>query len=146
MQFSGSVEIKAPRDRVWAFVIDPQRVGECAPGVESVEVHDDETVTAHAKVTIGPMSFRFEAAGEYTERVEPERAAVRGRAKAPGTRVDGTARMALRDDEEGGTVMGWSADVQFSGTIASLGARLIQGTANRLIAQGFNCVKAKLES
>jgi carbon monoxide dehydrogenase subunit G len=145
MQFSGSVEIKAPRDRVWAFVIDPHLVGECAPGVESVEVHDDETVTAHAKVTIGPMSFRFEAAGAYTERVESERAAVRGRAKAPGTMVDGTARMALRDDE-GGTVMDWSADVHFSGTIASLGARLIQGTANRLIAQGFNCVKAKLES
>jgi carbon monoxide dehydrogenase subunit G len=70
---------------------------------------------------------------------------VRGRAKAPGTAVDGTAQMTLRDAEGGGTVMDWSADVQFSGTIASLGARLIQGTANRLIGQAFSCVKSKLE-
>lgn len=146
MRFSGSVEINAPRDRVWAFVNDPQQVGQCAPGVESVEVHDDGTVTAHAKVTIGPMSFRFDAAGDWTERIEPERAAVRGRARAPGTMVDGTAQMSLRDGDGGGTVMDWSADVRFSGTIANLGARLIQGTANRLITQGFSCVKAKLEA
>lgn len=145
MQFSGTVTINAPRDRVWAFVDDPHQVGSCAPGVESVDVHDDGTVTAHAKVSVGPIGFKFDAAGEYTERVEGERAAVRGRAKAPGTAVDGTAQMTLRDADDGGTIMDWSADVQFSGTIASLGARLIQGTANRLIGQAFTCVKSKLE-
>ena len=34
MHFEGSVEIAAPRDRVWAFVIDPNQVGQCGPGVE----------------------------------------------------------------------------------------------------------------
>jgi carbon monoxide dehydrogenase subunit G len=145
VQFSGTVTIHAPRDRVWAFVDDPHQVGSCAPGVESVDVHDDGTVTAHAKVTVGPMSFRFDVAGEYTERVEPERAAVRGRARAPGTAVDGTSQMSLRDADDGGTIMDWSADVQFSGTIANIGARLIRGTANRLIAEGFSCVKSRLE-
>jgi carbon monoxide dehydrogenase subunit G len=145
MRFSGTVEIKAPRDRVWAFVDDPHQVASCAPGVESVEVHPDGTVTAHAKVAIGPIGFRFDAAGEYTARVEGEHASVRGRAKAPGTAVDGTAQMRLTDIEDG-TRMDWEADVQFSGTIANLGARLIQGTANRLIAQGFACVKSKLEA
>ena len=33
MQFSGTVDIAAPRDRVWAFVIDPNQVGQCGPGV-----------------------------------------------------------------------------------------------------------------
>lgn len=145
MRFSGSSEIEAPRERVWAFVTDPHQVGGCAPGVETVDVHDDGTVTAHARVIIGPMSFRFDAAGEYTERVEGEHAAVRGRAKAPGTHVDGTAQMRLRDTDDGGTVMDWSADVQFSGKIANLGARLIEGTANRLIGQAFACVKSRLE-
>jgi len=53
--------------------------------------------------------------------------------------------MSLRDADDGGTVMDWSADVQFSGTIANIGARLIQGTANRIIGQAFACVKSKLE-
>jgi carbon monoxide dehydrogenase subunit G len=36
MHFEGSVEINAPRDKVWAFVTDPAQVGQCGPGVESV--------------------------------------------------------------------------------------------------------------
>ena len=31
-----------PRDRVWAFVIDPNQVGTCGPGVESIEAVDDD--------------------------------------------------------------------------------------------------------
>jgi carbon monoxide dehydrogenase subunit G len=36
--------------------------------------------------------------------------------------------------------------MQFSGMMASLGARLIDSTANKLIGQTFTCVKSKLES
>ena len=34
MHFEGSVPIKASREKVWAFVIDPEQVGQCGPGVE----------------------------------------------------------------------------------------------------------------
>ena len=36
--FEGTVAIKAPRSEVWAFLTDPYKVGQCAPGVELVEV------------------------------------------------------------------------------------------------------------
>ncbi|MEO7296420.1 MAG: carbon monoxide dehydrogenase subunit G [Candidatus Limnocylindria bacterium] len=146
MQFSGSVEIAAARDKVWDFVSDPQKMGGCGPGVETIEIVDDDHFTAKAKVTVGPISAKFTANAEFTERSAPDTARVRARAKAPGTAVDGTAQMTLRDgDTEGTTVMDWSADVQFSGMMASLGARLIEGTANKLIGQTFSCVKTKLE-
>jgi carbon monoxide dehydrogenase subunit G len=35
--------------------------------------------------------------------------------------------------------------VQISGMMASLGARMIEGTANKLIGETFTCVKSKLE-
>ena len=38
------------------------------------------------------------------------------------------------------------ADVAILGTIASVGARLIEGTANKLITQAFDCMRAKLEA
>ncbi len=53
MKFEGTVDIKAPRERVWAFLMDPNRVGPCGPGVESVEVIDDTHYKAKAKVGIG---------------------------------------------------------------------------------------------
>ena len=41
--------------------------------------------------------------------------------------------------------MDWVADVTIAGTIASVGARLIEGTANKMIGQTFECMRAKLE-
>ena len=111
MQFSGTVEIAAPRDKVWEFVSDPMQMGLCGPGVEKVEQIDEDHFRATAKVSVGPVSARFTGDGEFTERVPPERAVGRARGKAPGSAVDGTAQMTLRDgDAEGTTVMDWTAD------------------------------------
>ena len=44
------------------------------------------------------------------------------------------------------TTMQWTSDVTISGTIAQLGARLIQGTADKTIQQVFACIKTKLEA
>jgi carbon monoxide dehydrogenase subunit G len=54
--------------------------------------------------------------------------------------------MKLSDDGDGGTVMDWVADVNLSGTLASVGARMIEGTANKMIGQTFECMKTKLEA
>jgi carbon monoxide dehydrogenase subunit G len=42
--------------------------------------------------------------------------------------------------------MDWNADVTIAGTLASVGARLIEGTANKMIAQTFDCIRTKLEA
>jgi len=145
MQFSGSVEIAAPRERVWAFVIDPNQVGQCGPGVESIEVIDDTHFKATAKVGIGFISARFVVNMGFAEMQAPDRATIKAHGQAPGSAVDATAEMALSDGADGGTKMDWSADVNIAGTLASVGARLIDGTANKMIAQTFDCMKSKLE-
>ncbi len=44
------------------------------------------------------------------------------------------------------TQMDWTADVNVSGTIASVGARLMEGTAKKMTAQFFDCVRQKVEA
>jgi uncharacterized protein len=146
MKFAGTVDIAAPRDRVWAFVIDPNRVGQCGPGVESIDVVDDTHFKATAKVGIGFISARFVVSMEMAEQAPPDRAVIRARGQAPGSAVDATAQMALSDGANGGTRMDWNADVTISGSLASLGGRLIEGTANKMIGQTFDCMKSKLEA
>jgi carbon monoxide dehydrogenase subunit G len=145
MKFSGTVDINAPRDRVWAFLMDPDQVGPCGPGVESIEVVDETHFKARAKVGIGFISARFNIDMEIAERDEPNRAVIKAHGQAPGSAVDATATMALADGEAGGTKMEWGADVLIGGTIASVGARLIEGTANKMIGQTFDCIRTKLE-
>ena len=146
MKFEGSVEINAPRDRVWAFVTDPNQVGQCGPGVETIEPVDATHFKATAKVGIGFISARFVAQLEMADLEAPERAVIKAHGQAPGSAVDATAQMTLSGNPEGPTRMDWSADVALSGSMASLGSRLIEGTANKMIGQTFTCMKSKLEA
>jgi len=146
VEFAGTVEIRAPREKVFAFLDDPQQVGSCGPGVESIEIVDATHFVARAKVGVGFISARFRIDAEVTERIVPERSVIKVRGQAPGSAVDALATMSLRDGAEGVTIMDWTATVTISGTIASVGARMIQGTADKMIGQTFTCIKAKLEA
>ena len=144
MHFQGTVEIAALRDKVWSFVIDPTAVGQCGPGVESVEQIDASHFKAKAKVGIGFISARFNAEGEMIVIAAPEHAEVKIHGQAPGSAADAVATIKLSHGGEGITIMDWSAEVNISGTLASVGARLIEGTANKLIALTFACMKTRL--
>ena len=146
MKFEGSVDIKAPRDRVWAFVADPAQVASCGPGVESVDMVDETHYKTIAKVGVGFISARFHGDIEIVEQAPPDRMVIKVHGQAPGSAADAVASMALRDGSDGVTTMDYSADVNISGTLASVGARLIEGTANKLVAQTFDCIRAKLET
>lgn len=146
MHFEGTVQINAPRDRVWAFVIDPDQVGQCGPGVETIEVIDDSHFKATAKVGVGFITARFIVNMQFVDLQAPDSATIKAHGQAPGSAVDADAQMRLSDGSDGGTTMDWAADVNISGTIASVGARLIEGTANKMIGQTFDCMKSKLES
>jgi carbon monoxide dehydrogenase subunit G len=146
MQFQGTVQIAAPRARVWAFLMDPNQVGSCGPGVESIEVIDADHFKAKAKVGVGFISARFVVDMTVAERAEPTLAILKAHGQAPGSAVDASASMTLSGPTDGPTTMEWAADVAIAGTLASVGARMIEGTANKMIGQTFDCMRSKLEA
>ncbi len=146
MKFTGTLVIRAGRDAVWAFVTDPTKVGACGPGVETIEVVDATHFRARAKVVVGFITAKFVVDMEMAELDPPSRAVVKAHGQAPGSAVDAAATMRLGEAADGDTTMDWEADVNISGTLASVGARLIEGTANKMIGQTFDCIRTKLES
>jgi len=147
MRFSDTTSIRAPRERVWAFLVDPRKVGTCGPGVESIEVVDATHFKARAKVGVGFIAARFNVSMHMLELEPPARAVLKAHGQAPGSAVDATATMTLSETPPGDiTVMDWVADVQISGALASVGARMIEGTARKMIAQTFDCIRLKLEA
>ena len=100
MQFSGTTEIKAPPERVFAFLIDPEQVGFCGPGVESIEVVDATHFKARAKVGVGHISARFAIDLELVEAEAPERAVIKAHGQAPGSAADATGTMNLMPGDE----------------------------------------------
>jgi carbon monoxide dehydrogenase subunit G len=146
MDFTGTQTIAAPIETVWAFLMDVNKVASCAPGFQSLEVTGDEQWRAVVAVGVGPVKAKFTLDVTRPEKQEPEHMVVKARGKAPGSAVDMFGDMHLTSLDNGETRMDWQANVIVSGTIASVGARLLQGTAERLTGQFFDCLKTKLQT
>jgi len=140
------VTINAPRPEVWNFLSDPHSVSLCAPGLESLEIITPEKhFKAIASVGFGSVSVKFNLDVEWVELDPPKRGKIKARGSAPGSAVEGSSEMILRELPNGSTDIDWSADVMVFGTIASLASRLMGSLTRRLTGEFFNCVKAKIE-
>ena len=146
MEFSGTQTMAAPIEKVWAFLEDVNNVASCAPGFQSMEVLGEEHWKAVVGVGIGAVKAKFTMDVTRPEKEEPNHMTMKGRGKAPGSAVDLSGDMRLTALDGNQTQMDWKASVVVSGTIASVGARLLQGVAERLTGQFFDCLRSKLGS
>jgi len=145
MEFSGSQTITAPMEKVWAFLVDVNNVAACAPGFQSMEELGEEHWKAILGVGIGAVKAKFTMDVTRPEREDPQHMVVKARGKAPGSAVDMTGDMRLTAVDDQHTRMDWKATAIVSGTIASVGARLLNSAVERLTGQFFDCLKTKLE-
>lgn len=146
MEFSGTQKIAVPIEKVWTFLLDVNNVAGCAPGFQSLEVLGDEHWKAIVSVGVGPVKAKFTMDVTRPEMHEPDLMIVKGRGKAPGSAVEMSGTMNLVSEGPEETRMDWSAAVVVSGTLASIGARLMNSTAEKLTGQFFDCLKTKLQS
>ena len=146
MRFAGTIDIDAPRERVWAFLTDPAQVTTCAPDVQSLEVADPHHFKVVVRAGVGPIKGTFTMNVQFLELERPKHAAVLARGQAPGSAVEMISNMDLSEFDEQHTVMEWSSEVTVSGMIQQVGARLMQGAADKITQQVFSCIKAKLEA
>src|SRR5262245_62493070 len=103
MHFEGTVQIDADRDKVWAFLVDPNQVGSCGPGVESIEVIDDTHYKATAKVGVGFISARFVVNMEMVDPERPHKANIKASGQGTGSAADAPATTKISASETSGT-------------------------------------------
>jgi uncharacterized protein len=135
LEFSGAPVITATRPEVWAKLLDPNFVAASAPGVESVEAVDPTHFKVISGLGVGSVKVRFKLDVELFDVIEGEGLKMRARGKAPGSAVDVVSALRLEDAGDGKTRLNWSATSDVSGTVASVGARLLEGTARKLTEQ-----------
>jgi uncharacterized protein len=135
LEFSGSPTIAAPRERVWVRLMDPHFVAQSAPGVESVDPIDPTHFKVISGFGVGSIKVRFAMDVELFDIVDHESAKMRVRGKAPGSAIDVVSSMQIADAGSSGSRLNWSATSEVSGTVASVGARLMEGTARKLTEQ-----------
>jgi hypothetical protein len=147
MRFEGQLSIHAPREKVWAFLTDPEKVSGCAPGLESLEiVEPGKKFRATTSIGFGVVKVRFVNDVEWVEMDPPKMARMKAHGSAPGSGVDAATSMTLTDGTDGTTDLAWTADVNVVGTVASLAARLMGSVTQKLTGAFFEKVREAIES
>jgi len=144
LNFEGTYQVNAPREKVWEFVIDPTKIGKCLPDLKSLNVESANNFTAIARVGIGFMKGDFKFQLAIVEQEPPSHARLKGTGSGVGSSVSMDTSIDLSEAEEG-TKLAYKAEVQIGGTLASVGQRVIGGTIEKTVAQVFECVKKQLE-
>jgi len=147
MRLSGEVTIRAPRKKVWDFLTDPYQIGQCAPGVEKIEMIEPlKRYRGVVSVGFGAVKARFSGDVEVTELNEPNSAKIKAHGSATGSVADAVSDMRLSDGPDGSTVLNWTADVTVSGQLASLASRLMVPVSQKLAQVFYDQVKKKIET
>ena len=148
IEIEETLQIEAPVERVWEFVMDPERVVNCMPGAALEEVVDERNFVGKVKVKVGAISASYKGKVEFTE-VDPTARAVQmtaeGREAGGGT-AKGTIDMALATLESGPTELSITAKIDLTGRIMQVGRGMIQGVSHQLFKQFAASVKGILET
>jgi len=148
IEIEEALQIEAPLERVWEFVMDPERVVNCMPGAALEEVVDERNFVGKVKVKVGAISASYKGKVEFTE-VDPTARAVQmtaeGREAGGGT-AKGTIDMALSTLESGATELSITASINLTGRIMQVGRGMIQGVSHQLFKQFATSLKGILET
>ena len=145
MKIEGTHELRAPRERVYAALIDPAVLARCIPGCERLELTGEHTYAATLRTGVGAIKGVFQGNVRLEDMRPPEhyRIVVDGRGQ-PGF-LKGAGDLDL-SEQDGATVIKYAGDVQVGGTLASVGQRMIQGAAKMMAAQFFTALEAEAQA
>ncbi len=146
MQIDNEFTVAAPIDRVWAYLLDVERVAPCMPGAELTEVVDDRTWKGKTSIKVGPVALSFAGTVVMQERDD---AAHRVALKAQGMEQRGkgaaSASVVSRLEEvAGGTKVTMQADLTVSGAVAQYGRGMIQDISQRLTGEFAACLERNI--
>jgi len=145
MRIEGTQQINASRHRVYELLVDPEVLQRCIPGCERLEKTSADTYAATIRAGIGVIKGVFTGTVRLEDMRPPEhyRIVVAGKG-APGF-LKGTGDLDLGEQSEG-TLIKYCGDLQLGGTIASVGQRMIQGTAKMMAMQFFTALEGEAQT
>ena len=144
MKLQGSATLPAPRQAAWALLNDPVRLARCLPGCEALEPDGPGRFKAKVKMMVAAISGSYSGTLEILEQKEPLRMRLRIEGKGvPGfMNAEGTLEL---HEKKGQTEVRYSGEAQVGGLVASVGQRMIEGVAKKIVQQFFAAAARELE-
>ena len=149
MQITTEFTIAAPIDRVWPYMLDVQKVAQCAPGAQLTGVIDDKTYEGKIGVQLGPIHVNYKGK-VHIEEIDQQ--AHRIRLRAEGSEAQGrggaTATVTtIMEPQDGKTAVKTDSDIGVTGILAQFGRTgIMRDVAQRLARQFASCLEGQLQA
>lgn len=140
--------VRAPIEKAWDFLMDPDASGPCVPGCEKVEVLDDKTYRVRVKVKISFISFTFNMKVEIIDMNRPFHleSFSAGEDSKMTSKIRAKSSLDLKSLSEMETGISYRSDVSLFGKLGTMGLSVVKGKAKQLGKQFAGAVKSRLES
>src|SRR5438067_6439794 len=147
MKLEQSFEVAAPLDRVWAALIDVERVAPCLPGAAVTGRNDDGSYNGTFTVKIGPTSASYAGKLEM-EKIDEDSHSATMQAQGTDKRGQGGAKATIFSTltpVNGGTRVEVVTDYHITGRLARFGrGGMIEDISERLLRQFAERLQAAL--
>jgi uncharacterized protein len=142
MELAGEHTFNAPRDRVWNLLLDPVVLKASLPGCEKLEEVGPDEYAATMKIGVAMIKGTFTGKVKITDKQEPERYSMSVEGSGPQGQVSGVGTLELIDQGEK-TLVRYKGDANVRGTLARVGARVVQPAAKMIVGQFFERMESQ---
>ncbi|NQT80616.1 MAG: carbon monoxide dehydrogenase subunit G [Candidatus Aminicenantes bacterium] len=148
MILEGKLSIKAPIQKLWDTLLEPETLHACIPGAEKIKRLDEKTYDCVIKQKVGPISVRFKFKAILTEVKSPNHIEMMGEGEDIGKAGRITQRTSIDLKETGGgeVEISYRCDASIVGKLAMFGDRIMRAKAKKVEAEFTEALKEKLQS
>jgi carbon monoxide dehydrogenase subunit G len=147
MVIEETLKIAAPLPKIWQTILDIPFLLSCVPGIEKVEVVDENTYKAVLKGKVSIMTATFDTVITVVDKQEPVYIKVSGEGKGRmGVgRVTFTQAVSLKSISAQETEVSYKLDFNVIGRLATLGGKAIAKKIDEVAEAFSNAFIAKCQ-
>ena len=148
MEIDKTLVIAAPREQVWALLLDPQVMAGAVPGMKSIEVISPTEYVAEMHQKISFISAKFKLRTRIVEQRPPEYLCAEGTGEdaSVASSLKQRSEIFLEPTEDGGTQLRLKVTVDLLGRLGTFGLSVMKTKADRLWEEFGANLKARIES
>ena len=139
--------VNAPAKKTWDFIINPELIGPCVPGLEKIDVLDENTYETVVKVKVGFIKVKMKTKTVITEKDPPRhmKTVSDGKDALKAGEVHQDMTVDIKEISDNVSEISYSANIRITGKLATFGEKIMRSTTKKLSDQFIKNLKAKLE-
>ena len=143
MKIAGTANLPATPAEVWSLLTDPARLSRLLPGCERLDPDGPDRFKAAVKFGIAAISGKYAGTLEFLHKKPPHSLTLKMDGRGLPGFVTGEARIDLtaRGND---TELAYAGEARVGGMIASVGQRMLEAGARKIVQQFFDAARAEL--